>query len=60
VELLGSEYETPAAGMPPGSPVVQVFRFRAANPGAHDVIFVLKRAWEATAIEMQTITVTTP
>jgi predicted secreted protein len=60
VELLGSEYETPAAGMPPGSPVVQVFRFRAANPGAHDIAFVLKRAWEPTPIETHTVSVTTP
>lgn len=59
VELLGSEYEPPAAGMPPGTPVVQVFRFQAATPGAHDITFVLKRAWEPNPIETHTVTATT-
>lgn len=57
IELLGSEYEKPAAGASPGDPVIQAFRFRARKAGEHLINIVLKRQWESNAIKSHTVKV---
>jgi len=40
-----------------GGEVLQVFTFRSDTPGSHNLVFELKRPWEATSRRRKTITV---
>lgn len=59
LELLGSDYDRPAAAVP-GGLLIHVFRFRAARPGSYPITFVRKREWETTPLETETVIVTVP
>jgi predicted secreted protein len=55
--LLGSSYAKPADGVKPGDSVAQIFRFKAMERGDHVISFLLKRQWEADAVEFRAVTV---
>ena len=57
VQLLGTATEKPDSERKPGDSTVQIFRFRAREPGDHEIKFVLGRPWENKPIESRTLTV---
>jgi predicted secreted protein len=57
IQLLGTEKEKPAGDRKPGDSTKQIFRFRAREPGDHQIKFMLGRPWEDKAIEAKTVTV---
>ena len=55
MEFLGSEVEPPSTSSQPGQGSAQVFRFRVAGAGEFEFEFYLKRPWEESAIQSQTV-----
>jgi predicted secreted protein len=47
VQLVSEETQSQDESI--GSAAIQVFTLRADNPGSHNLIFELKRAWEPSA-----------
>ena len=54
IELLGSDFSQ-RADAPIGDPATQVFRLRAGRSGQFVLSFVLKRRWEAAAMETRDV-----
>jgi predicted secreted protein len=57
VDFLGTENEKTAGDRKPGDSINQIFRFRAREPGDHEIKFALGRPWENEAIEAKAVTV---
>lgn len=58
-DFLGSEVEPLAGGGQAGQASVQVFRFRVAQAGQFEIEFRLRRPWEESAIQSQTVRIDT-
>jgi predicted secreted protein len=54
IELLGSDFSS-RADAPVGDPATQVFHLRAGRAGQFVLNFVLKRRWEAAAVETREV-----
>lgn len=59
VESLGSTFVQTGKNPPkPGAPVIQVFRFRATQPGSAEIKLELKRSWETTPAQTHVVNLT--
>jgi predicted secreted protein len=50
IEFQGSDFKISDSNIQPGDPGLQVFLFEAKNEGDYTISFILKRAWESTAV----------
>ncbi|WP_127476000.1 protease inhibitor I42 family protein [Microbacterium sulfonylureivorans] len=57
LRLEARESLPPEAGSPPGAPHWVVFTLVAETAGAHEVVFVLQRPWEAEPVDERAFTI---